>query len=196
MNSFFDRYNLNAFERRLTVVVGMAIFLVINMILVWPRFSEWGEIQVKNDRANQRLRTFQTQLAKGSALKKRLSELENSGSDVIPAERANQLITIIQQKARDSKLPFPNVRPVRTSSADGGTEKFFEQKAYSLTVNTDSEELINFLVAIGSDDSVIRVRDLDLKPEPPKNNRLICNMTLVANYQLQPSDETGVKKRR
>ena len=196
MNSFFDRYNLNAFERRLTVIVGMAIFLVINMILVWPRFSEWGEIQAKNERANQRMRTFQAQISKGKALKARLTELENSGSDVIPAERANQLITTIQQKARDSNLPFPNVRPVRTGLADNNEEKFFEQKAYSLTVNTDSAELINFLVAIGSDDSVIRVRDLDLKPEPPKNNRLICNMTLVANYQLQPSEETGVRKRR
>ena len=196
MNSFFDRYNLNAFERRLTVVVGMAIFLVLNMVLVWPRFSEYGEIQAKNDKANQRLRTFSAQISKGKALKDRLTELENSGSDVIPAERANQLITIIQQKARESNLPFPNVRPVRTGMADTGEEKFFEQKAYSLTVNTDSDELIAFLVAIGSDDSVIRVRDLDLKPEPPKNNRLICNMTLVANYQMQPSEDSGVKKRR
>ena len=195
MNSFFDRYNLNAFERRLTVVVGMAIFLVINMVFIWPRFSEWGEIRAKNEKANQRLRTFQAQLNKGRALKNRLTELENSGSDVIPAERANQLITTIQQKARDSNLPFPNVRPVRTGTVDNNEEKFFEQKAYSLTVNTDSKELIDFLVAIGSDDSVIRVRDLDLKPEPPKNNRLICNMTLVANYQLQPSDESGVKKK-
>ena len=196
MNSFFDRYNLNAFERRLTVIVGMAIFLVINMVLVWPRFSEWGEIQAKNERANQRMRTFQAQISKGKALKTRLTELKNSGSDVIPAERANQLITTIQQKARDSNLPFPNVRPVRTGLADTNEEKFFEQKAYSLTVNTDAAELINFLVAIGSDDSVIRVRDLDLKPEPPKNNRLICTMTLVANYQLQPSEDTGVRKRR
>ncbi|MCS1411563.1 MAG: hypothetical protein M2R45_04763 [Verrucomicrobia subdivision 3 bacterium] len=196
MNSFFDRYNLSAFERRLAVVVVMAVFLVINTVFVWPRFNEWGEIRVKIDRANQKLRTYQAQLTKGPALKKRLAELEDAGSDVIPAERANQLITVIQQKARDSKLPFPNIRPVRTRLADDGKEKFFEQKAYSLTVTTDPEELIAFLVAVGSDDSVIRVRDFDLKPEPPKNHRLICNMTLVANYQLQPSEDSGVKRKR
>ncbi len=196
MNSFFDRYNLNAFERRLTVVVGMAIFLVINMVLVWPRFSEYGELRTKMSKAEQRLRTYGTQLSKAPALKRQLTELEGSGSDVIEAERANQLIKVIQQKARESKLPFPNVRPVNTGLADDTQEKFFEQKAYALTVNTDYQELVAFLIAIGSDDSVIRVRDLDLKPEPPKNHRLIVSMTLVANYQLQPSEKPGVNRRR
>lgn len=196
MNSFFDRYNLNAFERRLTVVVGMAIFLVINMVFIWPRFSERTELAARMEKANQRMRTYDAQIKKGRVLKQRLAELEDSGSDVLPAERANQLVSLIQQKARESNLPFPNVRPVKTALADVGGEKFFDQKAYSLRVTTEANELIAFLVAIGSDDSVVRVRDLDLKPEPPKNNRLICNMTLVANYQLQPSEESGVKRGR
>lgn len=194
MTSLFDRYNLNAFERRLAVFVGLAVFLVINMILIWPRFSEWGEIQDKNGRMDQRMRTYQAQLAKARTLKKRLSELEGSGSDVIPEERANQLISLIQAKASEAKLPSPNIRPVRTGMADTSQEKFFEQKAYSLTVTTDTKELIDFLVAIGNDDSVVRVRDLDLKPESSKKNQLVCTMTLVANYQLQPSDKPGVKR--
>ena len=194
MTSLFDRYNLNAFERRLAVFVGLAVFLVINMILIWPRFSEWGEIQDKNGRMDQRMRTYQAQLAKARTLKKRLGELEGSGSDVIPEERANQLISLIQAKASEAKLPSPNIRPVRTGLADTSEEKFFEQKAYSLTVTTDTKELIDFLVAIGSDDSVVRVRDLDLKPESSKKNQLVCTMTLVANYQLKPSDKSGVKR--
>ena len=194
MTSLFDRYNLNAFERRLAVFVGLAVFLVINMVLIWPRFSEWGEIQDKNGRMDQRMRTYQAQLAKARTLKQRLGELEGSGSDVIPEERANQLISLIQAKASEAKLPSPNIRPVRTGMADTSEEKFFEQKAYSLTVTTDTKELIDFLVAIGSDDSVVRVRDLDLKPESSKKNQLVCTMTLVANYQLQPSDKSGVKR--
>ena len=47
MQSFFDKYNLNAFERRLVVIVGLVVFLIINMALVWPQFADWGEIGKK-----------------------------------------------------------------------------------------------------------------------------------------------------
>ena len=58
MQSFFDKYNLNAFERRLVVVVGLVVFLIINMALVWPQFADWGEIGKKMDQAGQKIAAF------------------------------------------------------------------------------------------------------------------------------------------
>ena len=196
MNAFFDRYNLSAFERRLTVIVGMAIFLVINMMFIWPQFSEGEEIKEKTDKAHQRLRTYRAAIENGKALKTRLTELERAGSDVLPAERANQLVTIIQTTAAQTKLPAPSVVSARMALSDPSKEQFFEQIGYSVSTTTDSDPLIAFLIAIGSNDDVIRVRDLDLKPETNKRNRLQCKMTLVANYKKQPSEKTGVQGRK
>ncbi len=96
---------------------------------------------------------------------------------------------MIQDQARKSQLPTPNISPVRLSNERSTNNVFFDQKAYRLTVTTEDMNLVDFLVAIGSGDSMIRVHDLDLKPKPPQNSQLICNMTLVANYQKQPSEE-------
>jgi Tfp pilus assembly protein PilO len=78
---------------------------------------------------------------------------------------------------------------VRISNERSTNNMFFDQKAYRLTVTTDDESLISFLVSVGSGESMVRVHDLDLKPKPPYNSQLTCNMTLVANYQKQPSEE-------
>ena len=43
MTSFFDKLNLRPGEPRLLVLVGLAGFVVLNVIFVWPRFGELGD---------------------------------------------------------------------------------------------------------------------------------------------------------
>jgi len=189
MQAFFDRYNLNAFERRLVVIVGLIIFIILNMALVWPRFKDWGTMGQRMDTARQKIASFNRLISRSTQFKAKLAELEGIGSNVSTASQANELIRLIQDQARKSKLPTPNISPVRISNERSTNNMFFDQKAYRLTVTTDDKELIDFLVAVGSGESMVRVHDLDLKPKPPQNTQLICNMTLVANYQKQPSEE-------
>ncbi|MDA0749602.1 MAG: hypothetical protein O2964_02700 [Verrucomicrobia bacterium] len=189
MQAFFDRYNLSAFERRLVVVVGLVVFIILNMALVWPRFSDWGEMGQKMEQARQKIASYNRLISKSTQFKAKLTELEGIGSNVSTESQANDLIRLIQDQARRSKLPTPNISPVRISNDHSTNNVFFDQKAYRLTVTTDDMELIDFLVSIGSGESMVRVHDLDLKPKPPQNSELTCNMTLVANYQKQPSEE-------
>lgn len=198
MNAFLDRYDLSPFERRLAVFLVVAFFLVFNMILVWPRFGEWGEIQEKNEKANQSLQSYQKQLDKRSDLEKRLAELKRLGSDVLPDERGSQLVELIQQKARQSNMNNINIQPSRARPSPRGRmpeskERFFEQKFYSLNAEADTKDVVDFLLAIANEDLVVRVHNLELTP---RNHLLRCKMLLVANYQLQPSEEAGVEKRR
>ncbi len=192
MTSFFDRYQLSAFERRLVVVIGLVVFLVLNMFLVWPRFSDWGRMKAEMAQNHGKIASYDRVIARVPALKTRLETLQSVGSDVMPEARANDLMRLIQDQAAKSRLPFPNISPVRTSSERTTNNLFFDQKAYRVTVNTGDKELVDFLVALGSEDSLVRVRDLDLKPEAPQNTKLISTITLVANYQKQPLAEGGV----
>ena len=43
MKSAFDRLNLRPFERRLVVAVGTVVFVVLNLVFVWPYFDERGK---------------------------------------------------------------------------------------------------------------------------------------------------------
>lgn len=198
MNSLFDRYNLNAYERRLIGGVLLGIFFVVNLMLVGPKFSEWGEVRAQRESAQQKLRVYQVVLNKRGGLEERLAKLESSGMKVLPEERASKLFELIQQKLRENKLPAAGLQDNRPSSRAGNLrkpkEEFFEQNTYSLNINADYKQLIDFLVAIGGDeDLMIRVGRLHIELA---GHQLNCRITLIANYQPQPSGNSSVLQRR
>ena len=198
MNSIFDRYNLNAFERRLIIGVFLGIFFVVNLMLVGPKFREWGEVRERRESAQRKLRIYQTVLNKRAGLEKRLEKLDKSGLKVLPEERTSQLFELIQQKLRESNLPVTALQRNRSLSRSGNLrqskEKFFEQETYSLNVNANYKQLRDFLVAIGSDeDLMIHVGRLHLASA---GHQLNCKITLVANYQPQPLDNSSVSRKQ
>lgn len=198
MNSLFDRYNLNAYERRLIGGVLLGIFFVVNLMLVGPKFSEWGEVRAQRESAQQKLRVYQVVLNKRGGLEEHLAKLESSGMKVLPEERASKLFELIQQKLRENKLPAAGLQDNRPSSRAGNLrkpkEEFFEQNTYSLNINADYKQLIDFLVAIGGDeDLMIRVGRLHIELA---GHQLNCRITLIANYQPQPSGNSSVLQRR
>ena len=198
MNSLFDRYNLNAYERRLIGGVLLGIFFVVNLMLVGPKFSEWGEVRAQRESAQQKLRVYQAVLNKRGGLEERLAKLESSGMKVLPEERSSKLFELIQQKLRENKLPATGLQDNRPSSRAGNLrkpkEEFFEQNTYSLNINADYKQLIDFLVAIGGDeDLMIRVGRLHIELA---GHQLNCRITLIANYQPQPSGNSSVLQRR
>ena len=198
MNSIFDRYNLNAFERRLIIGVFLGIFFVVNLMLVVPKFREWGEVRAQQESAQQKLRIYQTVLNKRDGLEKQLEKLDKSGMKVLPEERTSKLFELIQQKLRDNQLPVAGLQHNRPTSRAGNLrqpkEKFFEQDTYSLNVNANYKQLRDFLVAIGSDeDLMIHVGRLHLASA---GHQLNCKITLVANYQPQPSGNSSVSRKR
>ena len=197
MNSIFDRYNLNAFERRLIIGVFLGIFFVVNLMLVVPKFREWGEVRAQQESAQQKLRIYQTVLNKRDGLEKQLEKLDKSGMKVLPEERTSKLFELIQQKLRDNQLPVAGLQHNRPTSRAGNLrqtkEKFFEQDTYSLNVNANYKQLRDFLVAIGSDeDLMIHVGRLHLASA---GHQLNCKITLVANYQPQPSGNSSVSRK-
>ena len=75
---------------------------------------------------------------------------------------------------------------VRTNDA------FFVEQVQNINVIATEEQLIDFLYKLGSGASMIRVRDLELQPDPP-HQRLAANIKLVASYQKNPAS-TKVEK--
>jgi hypothetical protein len=56
MKEFFAR--LNPTERRFVVGVAVVFFLVINIVWVWPHFSDWSQTRIKMDTAGANLAKF------------------------------------------------------------------------------------------------------------------------------------------
>jgi Tfp pilus assembly protein PilO len=62
------------------------------------------------------------------------------------------------------------------------TNEFFVEQIQNITVSATDEQLVDFLYKLGSDASMIRVRDLELQPDPPRQ-KLNANVRLIASYQ-------------
>jgi hypothetical protein len=65
------------------------------------------------------------------------------------------------------------------------------EQTQTITVHATEGQLVDFLYKIGSGASMIRVRDLELQPDPPRQH-LAANIKLVASYQKSPKLDAPV----
>lgn len=202
MNQLLNRLNLHPQERRLVVVVSAIVFVVLNLWFVWPHFTDWGTTMKEWDKAKEKLKISQRETDKTrlAELKTKLTELEGEGSAVAPSEQALNLISAITIQAVRSGVQINGNFPMASTSFTK-TNDYFEKKAHKITYIAAESNLVNFLVALGSTNSMIRAHSMILQPDQPKY-RLQGEITLVASYQKdlkkaeEPAKQAGsqVKK--
>ncbi|MCX8108366.1 MAG: hypothetical protein N3G20_06135 [Verrucomicrobiae bacterium] len=181
MNGLLDKLNLTAQERRIAVVFTAITFVVLNALFVWPHFGDLAKLRVQLEAARKTLDTYKAEIAKVPAYRARLEALERQGEAVLAAEQALQLTRTVQNQAQLHNVVITGTRPVTSTS----TNQFFDEQALSIDVTATDKELVDFLVALGSGNSMIRVRDMDLRPDPAQY-KLLGKITLVASYQKKP----------
>jgi hypothetical protein len=192
MNSLLDKLNLRPQERRLVLGSSAVLFAVLQVWLVRPYFSQWSQVGAELRNARATLNTYRTELARTNAYQLKLNELEGQGTSVLAAEQAQPTILMrqVQDQAERSKLSYGPISPVPKTTAASKTNHFFEEQAINLGVNpTGDDELIDFLVAMGSSDLRIRVKNLDLSPDNT-GTKLKGAMVLVASFQ-KPTASTA-----
>ena len=86
------------------------------------------------------------------------------------------------------------MRTIQAQSAESGvgivnnsrqttrTNEFFVELTQNINVIATDQQLVDFLYKLGSGASMIRVRDLELQPDPV-HQHLNANIRLVASYQ-------------
>jgi hypothetical protein len=182
MNTILDRLNLRPQERRFVVVVGAIFFAVINFWFVWPHFSDWGRVKNEMAKARKTLESYrrESEPKRVGEYQGRLKELEGEGSIVAADEQSFDMARAINKHAQACGVSITDNQEVRTSS--GKTNEYFVEKSRSIAVNTGEKELVNFLISVGSSNSMIRARTMILRPDPTQT-RLQGSIVLVASYQ-------------
>lgn len=184
--SAVSKLNLRPQERRLVAFVAIVLFVVLNIWLVWPHFGDWGKYKMKQLRAKRDYDKFRAEIAKVPGYRVRLTELESAGSSVVLEEQDLDFARHVDNQARLNRLTVIQSDPRPRVTADTQTNSFFEEQYLTLQVTSGTEELVNFLVSLTSTNSMIRVKDLTLKPDLPAVTKLNGHMTLVASYQRTP----------
>jgi len=182
MMGYLDRLNLRPAERRLVVLVAVVLFVVANLIFVWPYFGSWNLANLRLEKADAKLASFQKEIAQTNTYNASLAEFEKENPEVPSEDRALQFQQAIQTQAAQSGVNVNQYGRTSTRTNDA----FFLEQLQTISVQTKEKELVEFLYQLGAGNSLIRVRELSLRPDQQKYT-VGGNLTLVASYQKKPS---------
>jgi hypothetical protein len=194
MSSSLDKLNLRPGEKRLLVGIGIVLFLVLNVLFVWPKFGEFGRLRAETEKIQREMARFQTEIDQEPTYQKLLRELAGQGSQVIREEQTLKLQQTVQSQALASGVTINSYAMQNSRATTTVTNAFFDEQSLVVTYDTKYGPLINFLVNLAEDESMIRVRHMDVKPDLSRQ-RLQGNITLVASYQKsRPNAPTAPNK--
>jgi Tfp pilus assembly protein PilO len=179
MKKYFEQ--LRPMERRLVVGVGVIFLVVLNAVFIWPHFSDWGRLQGRMVKARSELARNQEATAQIPSLEAQVKQFASEGEFVAPEDQAINLMRTIQSQAAGCGFGIQNFSPTRMRTNDA----FFVEQVQNITVVATEDQLVDFLYKLGSSSSMIRVRDLNLNPDPPRQ-RLSASINLVASFQKNP----------
>lgn len=164
-------------EKRLVVGVAAVFFVVLNFWFVIPHFSDWTATKARIWAAQQKLGEYNKEVQQLPSYQAAVRQLEREGYSVPPEEQSSQFARAIQQQQARS-----GVNIVSTTKTTTRTNQFFIELSQSVSVQSTEQALVDFLFNLGYGDSLIRVRDLSVRPDPPRQS-LSANVKLVASYQ-------------
>jgi Tfp pilus assembly protein PilO len=180
MTNPLDRLNLRPFEKRLVVGVAVVLFIVLNFWFVVPHFSDLGQAQKGRADALEKIRRWQVEINQMPAYQRQVKEMASEGQDVPAEDQQNQFSRAIQMQQAQSGVNISS-----TSKQTVRTNQFFLELAQQISVQSGEAQLVDFLYTLGSGNSLIRVRDLLLKPDGPRQ-QLSGTVKLVASFQKNP----------
>ena len=185
MKNPLDRLNLRPFEKRLVVVVAAVLFVVLNAWFVFPHFSDLAQAQKERAEALEKIGRWQAETNQISSYQRQIRELESEGQAVPAEEQQNQFSRAIQMQQAQS-----GVNITSTSKQTVSTNQFFLRLTEQVSVESGEAQLVDFLYNLGAGTSLIRVRDLALRPNAPRQ-ALSGSVKLVASYQKNAPKKAG-----
>ena len=180
MIGYLDRLNLRPFEKRLVVGVGAVFFVVLNAWFVFPHFSDLDEAKKRRAEALKKLEGWQVEIDQVRKYQAGINKFIKEGQEVPAEDQQNQFANAIQNQQVQSGVGIQSFGRTTTK-----TNQFFLELTQSISVESGEAQLVDFLYNLGSGNSLIRVRDLGLKPNAVRQ-ALSGNVKLVASYQKNP----------
>jgi Tfp pilus assembly protein PilO len=187
MKKFFA--HLRPLERRLAVGVLVVFILVLNGVFIWPHRYDWSNLHGRLDVARKKLALYQKTVLQTTNYEALVKGFESQGEFVAPEDQSINFLRTIQSQATASGVSMGNMSRPMTRTNDA----FFVEQVQNINVTATDAQLVDFLYKLGSGASMIRVRDLELQPDPP-HQKLNVNIRLVASYQKNAGTATNILK--
>ncbi|MGO9204244.1 MAG: hypothetical protein ACLQM8_27305 [Limisphaerales bacterium] len=176
MKTYLD--TLRPHEKRLVVGVAATAFVVLNFWFVVPHFSDWEQVGFRRQKAEEDLKKRSAKIAQMKVYNEQIRALSADGYKVPAEDQSLHFATEVQTKAALCGINLSSFGHV----AERTNNPFFVEKSITVTATAKEQQLVDFLYDLGSSNSMIRVRDLALRPDAARQ-QLVAQIKLVASYQ-------------
>ena len=183
MNGYWA--NLRPFEKRVVVAVAALFFVVLNFLFVFPYFKEWDRVQERKFQADRKLGLYENEIGQTNLYTREVRRMESEGLEVPAEEQARHFANTINAQAGQS-----GVQLTSGGKTTFTTNQFFIELSQTITAQSPEQPLVDFLYNLGTGNSLIRVRDLNLRPDPQRQ-QIVATITLVASYQKKVAAKPG-----
>jgi len=194
-SSFLDQLNLTPQERRIVVGIAVVVFVVLNLLLVWPHFGDLARVRHDLDDTRKTMMQWNQKIAMDveptNGIKTKLMKLQSQQGGGIVNQQV-QLQKSVYDQAMKTGVNISEYRPV--TSTGSSSNEFYEEQSLKITFECQETQLINFLFNVGNDPAMIRVRELNLRTADANRYALRGDAFLSANYAKQPSKPAPVTK--
>jgi len=188
MKSIFDKLNLRPQERRLLVIVSLVVFVVLNIWFVWPYFGEWSKTGRAMNRSEMTLKKYKDEIAKKPTYEKKEKELRSIGELLVGELDMENIVRRQASTTPGFQIITADSRN-RVGATGVNTNRFFQEQTLTIQFTSGGKELVDFLVGIASQNALIRVREMTVRPDPAQT-RLNGNMVFVGNFARKPATNT------
>jgi hypothetical protein len=190
MKKYFN--SLRPFEKRVVVGVGLALFAVLNLWIVFPHFSDMKVLRQRLDDARTKKTKYEMLINQVPIYNSRIRQLISAASaDVPTAERATDLMLTVNSEAARNGVTLQTSGRLTTRT----NNPYFVELSQPVSAHVSEKELVDFLYSLSSGQSLIRVQSMNMRPDPARF-QLDTSITLVASYQkpakpTKPATKTG-----
>jgi hypothetical protein len=174
--------NLRPFEKRVMVAVATGLFVLFNVWFVFPHFGDWDKMKYRLATAERSLTLREAEIKQMPFFDRELKKLEKEGQDVPAEDQALQFSRTVSDEEARSGVTSLSVGRIQTR-----TNQFFLEQAQTRNVQGQEQQIVDYLYNLGSGNSLIRVRDLSLHPDPQTRQQLAATIKLIASYQKNPT---------
>lgn len=182
--TFLEQLNLTPQERRIVVIIAVVVFVVLNMLLVWPHFKDLARVRQQLAETRDTMKKFNELILKDidpstNGFRNQLAKLQSQQGGAVVNQQV-QLQKSISDQAIKTGVNISDTRPAVT--AHPLTNAFYDEQAVRVTFECQEPQLVTFLYNIGNDPAMIRVREINLHVADANRYRLKGDALLSANY--------------
>lgn len=174
-SAYFSR--LSPVERFFIAGAIICVFLVIQIVFVFPKFGKLKGIERRDRDAKTKLNLYEKEIAQTDFYRTNITILEGDGASVPLEDQGVSFLQTIQSEAVKTGVIIQANNRLPES-----TNQFFKELSQSLTTLSEESQLVDFLYNLGTGSSQTRVRAISIRPDPSRT-KLNATITLVASFQ-------------